>query len=347
MTDVRLGGLFQHSVSKFGRMAAFVMAIGEINNSTSLLPDAQLRFAVKDSACDAGSAIVGAHELAQASFAGLGSHGIIGAACSDASKAAAAYLQTFAIPQISPSSTSSTLSDSTVYPYFARTPPSDAWQSFALADLVEYLLGVERVATVNSEDSYGAAGMQEFLNEAARRSLTVQASTSFGNGQVDFSLSVDVLQRSGALVVVLFCQAADASNFIKATQAAGLSVTFVGSEAVTSAVSSMVTSSSEQTSLLRGFAGLSPSSGVADEFAGFQARLQAFQATVLGESWCSDATDDDGYHLWRTADGSCRWAGGDASADFYAPLCVRLELAARGLHSRLWPTCPGWGDTRN
>ena len=93
--------------------------------------------------------------------------------------AAAHYLTHHQIPQLSPSSTSSALSDGVAYPFFARTPPSDARQSFALADLVEYLLQVERVTTVNSEDTYGASGMQEFKNEAHRRRLQILASTSF------------------------------------------------------------------------------------------------------------------------------------------------------------------------
>ena len=167
--------------------------------------------------------------------------------------AAAHYLTHHQIPQLSPSSTSSALSDGVAYPFFARTPPSDARQSFALADLVEYLLQVERVTTVNSEDTYGASGMQEFKNEAHRRSLQILASTSFVNGQANFSSQVDVLRRSGALVVVLFCQAADASRFIQATQAAGLdNITWVGSDSVTLAVRSMISSSPEQGARLRG-----------------------------------------------------------------------------------------------
>ena len=171
---------------------------------------------------------------------------------------AADYLTQYHIPQLSPSSTGSALSDGVAYPFFARTPPSDAWQNFALADLVEHLLKAERIATVNSEDAYGTSSMQAFTDEANQRNLRVLASTSFVNGQTDLSSNVDVLRRSGALVVVLFCQSADASRFIQATQAAGLAnITWVGSESVTLAVRSMVSSSPDQASRLRG---LSPRS---------------------------------------------------------------------------------------
>jgi len=246
ITEVRLGGLFPHAVGKYGRFAAFVMAIQEINSSPELLRGVTLRFAVRDSACDPVYAQYGAHQLAQSSFSGNGVDAVIGAACSSASMAAADNLELAHIPLVSPSSTSAALSNGAAYPYFARTAPSDAWQSFALADLVEHLLGVQRVATVNSEDSYGSVGMREFLREAERRNLYVRSSTTFANGQVDFSSNVKALQKSTALVVVLFCQAADAERFIEAVQTTIPNVTFVGSESVTSAVSSMVTSSSEQ-----------------------------------------------------------------------------------------------------
>ena len=157
-------------------------------------------------------------------------------------------------------------------------------------DLVEHLLGVEQVATVNSEDAYGTSGIQDFTSAASRRGLKVLASTSFVNFKEDFSSNVDVLQRSGALVVVLFCQSADATRFIQAMQAAGAdNITYVGSEAVTLAVNSMVRSSPEQASRLRGFVGMAQSGGVGDKYTAFKARLSAFQATISGEG-CGAAT---------------------------------------------------------
>ena len=153
ISEVRLGGLFQHAVHKFGRFAAFVMAVHEINNSPSLLQGVRLSLAVKDSSCNPVYALVGAHELATSSFYGNGAHAIIGATCSSASVAAAQHLKLHQVPLVSPSSTSAALSDGAAYPFFARTAPSDAWQSFALADLVEHLLGVQSIATINSDDS--------------------------------------------------------------------------------------------------------------------------------------------------------------------------------------------------
>ena len=45
VSEVRIGGLFPLSrgVSNVGRLAAFVMAVQEINDSPDLLPDVRLR----------------------------------------------------------------------------------------------------------------------------------------------------------------------------------------------------------------------------------------------------------------------------------------------------------------
>ena len=43
VSEVRLGGLFQHTAAKVGRFVAFVMAVHEINNSSALLPHTSLR----------------------------------------------------------------------------------------------------------------------------------------------------------------------------------------------------------------------------------------------------------------------------------------------------------------
>ena len=58
------------------------------------------RFAVKDTACTPGLALIGAHELAQTSFSGLGVDAVIGASCSSASMTSADYLEVHNIPQL-------------------------------------------------------------------------------------------------------------------------------------------------------------------------------------------------------------------------------------------------------
>ena len=339
---VRIGGLYpQRRTSgvpytmSSRRMAAFVMAIEEINNRSDLLPHTNLSFAVKDSKCSQGYALVGAHELISEAFGGAGVSALVGAACSSASASAASYANLYSVPQISPSSTSATLSDSVMYPYFARVAPSDALQSFALADLVEYQLGVSRVACVHSDDDYGTTGMAAFINEARLRRIDRLAVTSFANGATDFAPQIDVLRSSGAAVVVLFCQSIEAADFIAAVQAAGglENLTWVGSEAATAAIS---TNLEHLQPAVMGFLGLRPPIGEGKIYTEFLSRLDAFHAGVVGEWGCSDATDDDGNRLWRLEDaegGGCIWSGPAAASDFYASFSYDAVFAvAHALH---------------
>ena len=95
--------------------------------------------------------------------------------------------------------------------------------------------------------------------------------------------------------------------------------------------------SSEQITRLRGFAGLAQAAGTGNEHVVFTQRLAAFSATVMGDGWCSNATDDDGRRLWSTADGGCMWAGGDFSADFYAPFAYDAVYAMARALTGSWP----------
>ncbi len=61
-----------------------------------------------------------------------------GAATSATAEAAATILASYAKTQISYSATSPDLSTKVLYPYFARTCVSDAFQGAAMADLVKF-----------------------------------------------------------------------------------------------------------------------------------------------------------------------------------------------------------------
>ena len=138
----RLGGLFPmfHSDSTspdaFGIpcFAAFRLALREINNKTDgvadeLLPDTRLEFAYRDSKCNDFFGFYGAVELHRDVFDGQGVHAMIGTACSVSSLPVAFVTARAQIPTISYSATSGELSDGASYPFFARTPPSDAFQA--------------------------------------------------------------------------------------------------------------------------------------------------------------------------------------------------------------------------
>ena len=154
LESVRIGALFpmlknSGSLDQSGmlRLGAFLLAIDEINNKTDgiadgLLPRTKLEFVLRDSRRDYLAALVGALELVgTCSSAGV-SDGIVaavGAASSGPSESAAAAFARAKVPQISYSSTSPALSDGTKFPFFLRTPPSDAFQAEAMVDVLANL----------------------------------------------------------------------------------------------------------------------------------------------------------------------------------------------------------------
>ena len=92
---------------------------------------------------------------------------------------------------------------------------------------------------------------------------------------------------------------------------------------------------------MAGFAGLGPSVGVGEAYTSFQARLSAFQATVMVGNWCSNATDDDGRLLWATAEGGCLWVGANVSTDFYAAFAYDAVYAMAMAMHKILAAAPG------
>eukprot|EP00966_Prymnesium_polylepis_P280195 6473822-Prymnesium_polylepis.1 len=112
---VRIGALFpifKTAAAGYGldasgvrRFTSFYLALKEINDKNDgvaddLLPNTQLLFAFRDSKRDDGSAFLGALDHASNVFGGDGVSGIIGAASSDPSMAAATISSQFMVPQM-------------------------------------------------------------------------------------------------------------------------------------------------------------------------------------------------------------------------------------------------------
>ena len=62
----------------------------------------------------------------------------------------------------------------------------------------------------------------------------------------------------------------------------------------------------------------------------------------MGDGWCSDATDDDGSPLWKTADGACIWSELDAArSDFYAAFAYDAVYVMAHAIERTLAASPG------
>ena len=165
------------SGSNLQRAEAIAFAVSKINSDPTLLLPAgtKLGFVVRDSCLMVNKAldltldfITGSTPVGNTSYR---ASGIIGETQSTISINMASLLRLFRIPQVSPYSTASGLSDKTLYEYFLRTPPPDNYQSAALVDLVEFF-NWSYIITINSGDTYGRDGINQFNKILSSRNGT-------------------------------------------------------------------------------------------------------------------------------------------------------------------------------
>ena len=158
--NIKLGGVFpivKRPDAGRDRRDAFLMAVAELNEQpadgndaggTRILPDG-INFTeiVKD---DDNTAAGGT--FAASTLISEGVDVVIGSSGSSVSAAMAAELGPEKIVQLSYASSSPTLSNRNLYPYFMRNVPSDADQGIALADLVD-TFNWTKGATICTTDS--------------------------------------------------------------------------------------------------------------------------------------------------------------------------------------------------
>lgn len=294
--DITLGGLFPLTGSLSGggveREAAFRMAIEEINLDPTILSATTLNYIVRDTQTDVTTGATVAQELLD-----LGVFGLVGAASSSVSKAVADKAKVAKKPQISYSSTNADLSDKTLYPYFLRVVAPDQIQGGALASIL-WDLNVSTVATLNSRDNYGQAGITVFKQNFTELGGKISVSPEFDTSSTDIRPQLLAIRNSDASVIVVNMIVNHAQTVL--TQAAELGITkengyqWVGSDGVT------------QEAVYSG------NSVITDAMDGFIGLRQNFGGGPLYESFLD---------LWETCNGqtSAEYAGcGDRDPNTYA-----------------------------
>eukprot|EP01051_Picozoa_sp_SAG22_P011675 SAG22_NODE_1146_length_5374_cov_7.602654_2_plen_590_part_00 len=302
-----------------------------------LLLGTTLALAAADSKRDIKTAFFGALQICDRAFADAGVHAFVGAASSGPTMNAALISTEFGTPQISFSATSADLSDSERFPLFARMvsskalsfhcastvflsktvpllavclsvclcfvlqPPSDAFQSKAMVDLVRHF-GWGAVSTVSSGGGYGLAGMEGFKREARKIGLAVSASHTFQGtdsgkalDDVQYAASRREISRAiagdGHNIIVYFGPGADAFALLEAAAefgAAGEASRFVW--ILPDAVASNSPPAGFDTSLLLGCYTLIVQIPRTPEYRGFVRRWRAQPAT--GRLSASDLTSN-------------------------------------------------------
>ncbi|GBM00754.1 Metabotropic glutamate receptor [Araneus ventricosus] len=249
--DVMLGGLFpvhqKGLKTKCGaifkdrgiqRLEAMLFAVEKINSDPTLLEKIKLGAIILDTCSSDSYALNQSLEFIRASintvdattfecadgsaptmkFTTKAITGVVGGSYSEVSLQVANLLRLFKIPQISPASTGTSLSDKTRYDFFARTVPPDTFQAIALVDLVQSF-NWSYVSLVSSEGQYGDSGMTAFQKEARSRNICIAVNEKVPHSateEVFDSIYQNLLQKISARGVVLFTRAEDAAGVLRA-----------------------------------------------------------------------------------------------------------------------------------
>ena len=220
--EIKIGGVFpivKRPDAGRDRRDAFLMAVFEINNQTGpdrILPEGvKLVPIVKD---DDNSA-VGGTAAVQALIA-EGAHIVIGSSGSSVSAAMAAELGPQKIPQISYASSSPSLSDRSLYPYFMRVAASDADQGKAIADLVQ-AFGWTKGATIHTSDSYGTGLVTVFTEIFESRGGVIVTDQQFDPGATDVAAQVQTLVDANPQFVLGNFIDVDAATAVKKARELG------------------------------------------------------------------------------------------------------------------------------
>ncbi|XP_063302498.1 extracellular calcium-sensing receptor-like [Pelobates fuscus] len=193
-------------------------------NSLDLLPHLTLGFQVYDSCTGLHQELDGTLKMLTGQREGIPNFScknlsptvsIIGHSTSTFSIINAHMLGLYGYPQISYLSTSSILSDKTLFPSFFRTVPSDAFQSKGLAQLVLYF-GWTWVGLVAVDDDYGRQGIQ-FIKQELLRGGACVAFTEYisPNNLEHISHVTKIIKGSTAKAVISFAKDTDQVVFME------------------------------------------------------------------------------------------------------------------------------------
>ncbi len=201
--NIVLGGVFpivKRPDAGRDRRDAFLMAVAELNEQTGasrILP-AGINFTaiVKD---DDNTAAGGT--FAASTLIAEGVDVVIGSSGSSVSAAMAAELGPEKIVQLSYASSSPTLSNRKLYPYFMRNTPSDSEQGVALADIVD-AFNWTKGATICTSDSYGTGLIEVFTNVFKDRGGTITTAQQFEPLATDVSVQVAAIKATDPEFVI-------------------------------------------------------------------------------------------------------------------------------------------------
>ena len=270
-TDFVIGGLIvvhwedpNHVGSKCGiyryneEVEAMLFAIDGVNANSSLIPGISFGYDIRDTchsesigldeAADliiAGNADLNLKSCSDASASANTSRqitlGIVGALSTLVSRPVASLTRLFKVPQISPSSSSPSLSNRDLYPYFFRTIPPDDLQAKAIVDLLSHFKWTH-FSTIYSNDPYGKDGNEQLHKLAEERGMCVDLNVPIESDflENDYEELALKLYNSSSSVAILFIPEQNALLLFKEVKKLGLrgghTITWIGSDAWVKAI---------------------------------------------------------------------------------------------------------------
>ncbi len=234
--DINLGGLIPlrnsnsatqscgslRDLGSLKRVEAMVYAIDRINADSTLLPNTNLGFEIRDTCYN--TAIALAESLNFVSSPATATDkccngtcpekkpvvGVVGAQRSASSKQAAILFGLYHLPQIAFLSTSEELSDNITYPNFLRVVGPDSFQVTAMIDII-IRYNWKYVSFINSDDTYGKSAQEQFNKLAKEHGICIGITRTISLADYDDDVK-DVVKEllalqdgnSAGTVVILF-----------------------------------------------------------------------------------------------------------------------------------------------
>jgi ABC-type branched-subunit amino acid transport system substrate-binding protein len=318
--SVNIGALFAPidstgamSLSQAEHLAAFIMAINEINDKTDgiyddLLPSTHLSIAVRGSA-ELPAAMDGFSELRE-SFSGEGVFSVVNALPSAEALLINQVSTAAKVAQIISVANSAKFFIHEDYPYVSRTLAVQAYESVVLSELLCSYFKARKIVTISNTHDEDIIAALEFV-ELAGCEFDTLATITVSPGQTDFAVQIEEALASGSRYFVLFMPPNQIAGLLEQGHDSGLfhenTVALTSSRGSTNITGSF-SPGADLSMLMKGFFSLTYWPNVhmnhtteAIQFAKkWRAQASTTGKMVGGQLVCDETMDDDGgFYLYR------------------------------------------------
>jgi ABC-type branched-subunit amino acid transport system substrate-binding protein len=318
--SVNIGALFAPidstgamSLSQAEHLAAFIMAINEINDKTDgiyddLLPSTHLSIGVRGSA-ELPAAMDGFSELRE-SFSGEGVFSVVNALPSAEALLINQVSTAAKVAQIISVANSAKFFIHEDYPYVSRTLAVQAYESVVLSELLCSYFKARKIVTISNTHDEDIIAALEFV-ELAGCEFDTLATITVSPGQTDFAVQIEEALASGSRYFVLFMPPNQIAGLLEQGHDSGLfhenTVALTSSRGSTNITGSF-SPGADLSMLMKGFFSLTYWPNVhmnhtteAIQFAKkWRAQASTTGKMVGGQLVCDETMDDDGgFYLYR------------------------------------------------